>query len=227
MGLMVRMGKLMLSVLKLSGGEEHGETVVILSRCVFESSINLRYLLRKNSGQVYERFVKTGLKGERSLYDTINANIEKRGGSVLGIEARMLVSIERTCDGSGVDIEDVNPRAGGWGGSLKDKLKALEIDDDAYVIQSTGSESVHGNWSDLLRYHLSVEESGFAANLGHHGTDGKVLGPVALMALAAAREYLDESFDAEESERLRNRLDDLIERLWRVEDADPGWEASG
>ena len=83
-GLMVRMVKLMLSGLKLSGDDEHIETVLILSRCIFESSINLRCLLRKNSGRVYERFVKTGLNGERSLYDTINSNIETRAGSGSG-----------------------------------------------------------------------------------------------------------------------------------------------
>ena len=226
-GLMVRMSKMMLSILKLSSGQEHGETVAILCRCVFESSINLRYLLKRQDGTLYERFVKVGLKGERVLYDAIQSNISERGGSELGIEASMLASIERTCKWSGVDVADVNRRAGEWGGSLKNKMDELGIPDSAYVVQSMASQSVHGSCSDLILNHLSVEEGGYTVNTDHKATDGKHLGPVAMFALAAAREYLDRSLDPDESDPFRRRVDDLLLRLSRVEAARPGWETSG
>ena len=226
-GLVVRMGKLLMSAVKLSSAEEHGETVGILSRCVIESSIDLRFLLRKNSDELYERFVKVGLRGERNLYDLIHSNIEKRNGVVLGIEARMLDSIERTCHGSGVDMEEVSARAGAWGGNLREKMRFLGLDDDGYFLQTMMSQSVHGGWSDLVLNHLVAEENGYSVNTGHKGTDGKFLGPMALLALAGAREYLDDMCDPGESLRLRERIDDLVSRLARVEGADPGWEPRG
>ena len=226
-GLVVRMAKLLMSAVKLSSAEEHGETVGILSRCVIESSIDLRYLLRKNSDELYERFVKVGLRGERNLYDLINSNIEKRSGVVLGIEARMLDSIERTCDGSGVDMEEVSARAGAWGGNLRAKMRFLGLDDDGYFIQTMMSQSVHGGWSDLVLNHLVAEENGYRVNTRHKGTDGQLLGPMALLALAGAREYVVEMCDPGESLPLRERIDDLLSRLARVEGADPGWEPRG
>ena len=226
-GLVVRMAKLLMSAVKLSSAEEHGETVGILSRCVFESSIDLRYLLRKNSDELYERFVKVGLRGERNLYDLINSNIEKRSGVVLGIEARMLDSIERTCDGSGVGMEEVSARAGAWGGNLRAKMRFLGLDDDGYFIQTMMSQSVHGGWSDLVLNHLVAEENGYRVNTRHKGTDGQLLGPMALLALAGAREYVVEMCDPGESLPLRERIDDLLSRLARVEGADPGWEPRG
>ena len=226
-GLVVRMAKLLMSAVKLSSAEEHGETVGILSRCVIESSIDLRYLLRKNSDELYERFVKVGLRGERNLYDLINSNNEKRSGVVLGIEARMLDSIERTCDGSGVDMEQVSARAGAWGGNLRAKMRFLGLDDDGYFIQTMMSQSVHGGWSDLVLNHLVAEENGYRVNTRHKGTDGKLLGPMALLALAGAREYVVEMCDPGESLPLRERIDDLLSRLARVEGADPGWEPRG
>ena len=226
-GLVVRMAKLLMSAVKLSSDEEHGETVGILARCAIESSIDLRYLLGKNSDELYERFVKVGLRGERNLYDLINSNIEKRSGVVLGIEARMLDSIERTCDGSRVDIEDVSARAGAWGGNLRAKMRFLGLDDDGYSIQTMMSQSVHGSWSDLVRNHLVAEENGYRVNTRHKGTDAKFLGPMALLALAGAREYLVEMCGPGESLPLRERVDDLLSRLARVEGADPGWEPRG
>ena len=226
-GLIIRISKMMMSILKLSSGYEHGETVSVLCRCVFESSINVRYLLQQNRDALYERFVRVGLNGEKSLYDAITSNIEERGGVVLGIEASMLESINRTCQGSGVDIEDVNPKAGEWGGSFRDKLDALGIQRGAYSLQAMASQSVHGSWSDLVRNHLSIEESGYRVDTDHKPTNGKFLGPVAVFALGAAIPYLDESFDREESEPFRRRLEDLLARIQKVEDARPEWEPSG
>ena len=124
-GLVVRMFKLMMSIVKLSAGAEHGETVRVLSRCVLESSIDLRYLLQEgNEEELFDQFVMVGLRGERLLYEAVRANIESRGGETLAIEARMLASIETTCAKSGLSIEEVNPRAGNWGGGYRSRMQA-------------------------------------------------------------------------------------------------------
>ena len=56
-GLLVRISKLMVSVVKLSADIEHWDTVMALNRCIIESTVNLRYLLFKDDDRVYDGFV--------------------------------------------------------------------------------------------------------------------------------------------------------------------------
>lgn len=223
-GLLVRISKLMVSVMKLSTDVEHGEAVQILNRCVLESSIDLQYLLKRGDDAVYDRFVKTGLRVERELYDTIHSNIRKRSGRELHIERNMLRSIKRTLDESGVRIEEIASRGGNWGGSFKDKLKTLGIEDAYPMLQGATSQSVHGSWSDLISNHLDAKETGYEPRYHHLTTDGKLLYPMALAATNAAKEYLDRFFDQAHVEFLSNRITDLQERLLKAETARPDWE---
>ena len=45
-GLLVRISKLMTSVVKLPSGIEHGETVQVLNRCIIESIVNVDSLVK-------------------------------------------------------------------------------------------------------------------------------------------------------------------------------------
>ena len=92
-GLLVRISKYILSVIKLSSDIEHGETVQALNRCILESAVNLRYLLLKDDDAIYDKFVKNSLVAERELYDMIQENVRGRGGDRLAIEQSMLNSI--------------------------------------------------------------------------------------------------------------------------------------
>ena len=149
-GFLSRISKIMVSVAKLSSGEEHGEVVPILNRCILESSVDLQYLLKKNDDAVFERFVKVGLKSERELYDIIQKNITNRNGQELEIERDMLLSIARTCEDSGVKIEELNSRPGSWGGSYKHRMKEIGLEEGYPILQGMTSQAVHGSWSDLI-----------------------------------------------------------------------------
>ena len=222
LGLLSRISKLMASVLKLSSEGEHGETVQILYRCIPESSIDLQYLLKKDDDTMFERFVKVGLKSERELYDIIQENI--RNGQELEIERDMLRSIIRTCEDSGVKIAEINPRAGSWGGSYRDRMKEIGLAEGYPFFQGMPSQAVHGNWSDLVRNYLNKSETGYEPKADHTQTEGKFFGPTALFATNAAKVYIDKFFDPREAEPLVQRLDDLQRRMALVEDSRPGWE---
>ena len=222
LGLLSRISKLMASVLKLSSEVEHGETVQILYRCIPESSIDLQYLLKKDDDTVFERFIKVGLKSERELYDIIQENI--RNGQELEIERDMLRSIIRTCEDSGVKIEEINPRAGSWGGSYRDRMKEIGLAEGYPFFQGMSSQAVHGSWSDLVRNYLNKSETGYEPKADHTQTEGKFFGPTALFATNAAKVYIDRFFDPREAEPLVQRLDDLQRRMALVEDSRPGWE---
>ena len=224
LGLLSRISKLMASVLKLSSEVEHGETVQILYRCIPESSIDLQYLLKKDDDTVFERFIKVGLKSERELYDIIQENITNRNGQELEIERDMLQSITRTCEHSGMKIEEIDPRAGSWGGSYRDRMKEIGLAEGYPFFQDMASQAVHGSWSDLVRNYLNKSETGYEPKADHTQTEGKFFGPTALFATNAAKAYIDRFFDPRKAEPLIHRLDDLQQRLTLVEDSRPGWE---
>ena len=224
-GLLVRISKLMISVVKVSSEIEHGETVQALNRCIIESIVNVRYLLLKDSEAVYDRFVKNGLRAERELYDIIQENIKSRDGEQLAIEAGMLKSILDKCELSGVTIDEINPKAGSWGGSFENRVKALGFGESAYtILQGIPSHAIHGTWMDLLNNHLLRKEDGFEPNFDHTQTDGELLMPVAFLAAEAAKEYLDSYFGRSLAEPLYERLDSLQARLMKVETSRQDWE---
>ena len=223
-GLLVRISKLMTSVVKLSSDIEHGETVQVLNRCIIESMVNVRYLLLKDSDTVYDRFVKNGLRPERELYDFIHENISLRDGKRLAIEESMLNSILDKCQSSGVTVDEINPKAGSWGGSLQDRVKALGFEGKAYtVLQGIPSHAVHGTWMDLLNNHLLRREDGFEPNLDHLQTDGELLMPVAFLVADATREYLNKYFGRQYAELLYDRLESIQERLTKIAAATEDW----
>ena len=227
-GLLVRIFKYMLSVVKLSEEIEHGETVQALNRCIIESAVNLRYLLLKDDDATYGKFAQNGLVAERELYDMIQENVESRGGNRLVIEQGMLDSIIETCEQAGIKPEEVNPKAGNWGGSFRDKLEALGYGWTAYtVFERILSHAIHGDWADLVLNHLLPKEGGFEPNYDHLRTDGELLGPVGIFVIEAVREYLNKYFDNTEAVPLHQRLASVQERLFEVESARQDWQTVG
>ena len=224
--LLVRISKLMVSVVKLSSEIEHGETVQILNRCLIESSINLQFLVQKDDEGIYDDFVRSGLSSERELFDLIQSNIKDRDGEELVIEQDMLQSIRNTCQNSGLSIEEINPRAGNWGGSFKDKLTALGIEEAYPILQKTTSQSVHGSWSDLITNHLRINEFGYEPDFDHRYTDGELLHSGAIMALQAARAYVNGFFDSRNAQVLEGRMDSLQDRIMQAEMSRGEWEAA-
>jgi hypothetical protein len=149
-GLLVRLVKFMRAILaQLSHGDELGEVVLALLRCLAETSISVRYLILKDDGAVFDEFVRTGLGPEGALYDLIQQNTAGRNGETLPMEERMLKSIERVCRLSGVSIDEVKRKHSDWGGGIKKRLIALEIEETYVSVQRVPSHAVHGTWTDL------------------------------------------------------------------------------
>ena len=224
-GLMVRIFKYMLSVVKLCSDVEHGESVQALNRCIIESAVNLRYLLHKDDAAVYDRFVKSSLAAERELYDFIQENIKARGGEEFLVEQSMLRSIMEVCKQSGVKPEEVDMKAGSWGGSFKDRLIALGYDWPAYTaLERIPSHAIHGDWVDLFKNHLLYSSYGYEPNYDHLTTDGELLSPVSIFVVDAALEYLDKYFEGDAIAPLFQRLSSVRERLRMVESARHDWQ---
>lgn len=224
-GLLIRIIKFMTAVVQLVAGDtERFEVVMALSRSILESTVNLRFLLLKNEKRFFDQFVKFSLAPERALYDQITRNISDRTGIELPIETRMLASIQRTCKDSGVNIEEINPKFGDWGGGLRNRLKALNLEDSYVSLQRIPSHAIHGTWVDLLLYHLETKEGGFSPKPTWTLVDVRLLAPVSLYALEAAREYI-KMFIGElpEVKPLYARMDDLKQRILKLNEAHEAW----
>ena len=224
-GLLVRISKLMMSVVKLSSDREHGETVMILNRCIIESIVNLRYLLlKKNDGKVFDQFVATSLRPEAELFDFIQSVINESPGHELEIERNMVSSILDTFGKSRISLDSVRRRRGNWGGSFRDKLAALDMEDAYPAFQMVPSHAVHGDWVDLLKHHLVPVKDRFEPKLEWSTSDGEMLGSVAIFALEAALEYLVNFLTGPVAEVLEDRLEDIRLRIAKTELYRQDWQ---
>jgi Family of unknown function (DUF5677) len=156
----------MLANIALSHEGEFGESTSILDRCIFESSVILRWLCRSDAADRFDRYIASGLRTELEIAEQINASITKRGnGEVLQIEKRMLESVSGFLDEAGFDEEKIRSTKG-----LPDLAAMLNIlghQRFSYTAgQRIGSHHVHGTWVGL-RYHY-VEKDGHGKYRAKH-----------------------------------------------------------
>lgn len=215
-GLMIRISKFMLVVTQLSAKRDRADVVFALNRSILESAVNLEFLVTKNDDAVFDQFVKCSLGPERELYDIIQANIAERGGELLPIEKRMLDSINGVCQTSGVKIEEINQKYGDWGGGVRQRLKALNKEEQYVVVQRLPSHAVHGTWVDLCMRHLEhdVKADVFRPDNSFANVDARLLGPIATFVLQPTKLYLERFFsNIPETAKLLERIEDLQNRI--------------
>ena len=140
------------------------------SRLAFETIVNLAYLIEYGSPELFEEYIRYSLQQEKRLYDQIMANIAARGGIRLPIEDRMLSSISAAATKSGFAVVDLSPsEPKSWGKkNLRQRAQAVGLEIMYLAAFGGGSQNIHGNWMDLLEYHLDEEGDGFAPSLEWH-----------------------------------------------------------
>lgn len=225
-GLLVRIAKFMTAVAQLVSQAERGDVVFALNRSIFESATNLRFLTLKDDGAIYDQFVRSGLAPERELYDIIQRNIRSRADkAVLPIETRMLNSIDRVSKLSGFKIEEIDSRYREWGGGIRNRLRELGEDDLYVATQRIPSHAVHGTWVDLVLHHLEPVGEGFTPDPSWSAVDSRLLLPTCILVLAAAQAYLRKFLggDVPELRPLHRRIDDLYQKMRKVEQAHEDW----
>lgn len=155
----VRLFKL-LSALLDQVCQRRRETADILLRLVFETCVNVRFMIREWSPELADSYVRVSLRHERKLRDTIEANVSTRNGEVLPIEGRMLRSIDRAARLAGVSLDTVDlKQKAAWGGKhLAQKAKEIGWLGAYDAVFGGMSHNVHGSWQDLLTHHLKADE---------------------------------------------------------------------
>jgi hypothetical protein len=180
--------------------------------------VNLAYFVEYGSPELFERYIKYSLRQEKRLHNRIAENIEARGGIRLPIEDRMLSSIFAAAEKSGFSIADLSPdEPKSWGErSLYQRAKAVGFEVMYLAAFGGGSQNVHGNWMDLLEYHLDEDGDGFVPSLEWHRPRPQVGLAIAQTAADVVTRFfrLVEAF--EDIQGLDDRSEDLAERINRA-----------
>lgn len=191
----------------------------IISRLMFEASVHIVFFIQNESDYLEESFIDHSLKYERRLKSQIEGNVDARSGIVLPIEDRMLKSINRLAQESGIDLSQPPIDKRDWGNkNLFEKAKAIGWS-TAYVGVFAGmSNAVHGSWGDIATHHLEAfDDSGYY----RPSFDWSAPRPQAPLSLArmvcAVTDAMLEYFGGEELlGRFVEKLDDLVTRLDRA-----------
>jgi hypothetical protein len=166
------------------------EIASILSRCIGETYINTKYLMSNSEERVIKNYIKYSLITEKALWNTIRENIEKRGGNTEHIEMRMNNSIERSFDKSDFELGEVS-RSSKWK-SISKRANEVAGDEFYSIFYGIGSHSIHGNWQDILTYHLKSSDDGFILNLNWNGSQPQLIDATVLMNLDLVESVAEE-----------------------------------
>jgi len=183
--------------------ERRSEIASILSRCIGETYVNIKYLLGNFEERVIRNYIKYSLITEKELWNKIKENIKKRGGEAEYIEYRMNESIKRSFDKSDFLLDEVN-RSSKWKSISK---RADDVAGDAFylIFYGISSHSVHGNWQDVLTYHLTNSGNGFKLNLEWTQPQPQMIDAFVSMNLDLV-EALAEKFANREIKKIKEEL---------------------
>lgn len=177
-GNMTRLIKLNVSFLQ-NVCERKLEICNIISRCIAETYVNIKYILIEGEERVKRNYIKNSLITEKELWDTILSNIRENDGEVLPIEDRMQKSIQESFEVSDFDVEEVK-RSSKWK-SIKSRSDKVAGEMFYSVYYGISSHSVHGNWQDILSHNLNKEKDGFTLNLDWKSSKPQSIdGPIGL-----------------------------------------------
>jgi hypothetical protein len=191
------------------------ETSFVFARLAFECIVNLRYLIKNASEELFWSYRAYSLKHEYKLHKIITENIASRGGKVLEIEQRMLNSIEKSFQASGINMEEIQPfQLRNWGGkNIYEKAEDLGLEKAYLAAFGGGSHSVHGNWQDMLEYNLEKQPNGtFMPNFEWNNPRPQLLNAIALLSTEAIIEYLNWITDGN-SEYFETKIVELQKRI--------------
>jgi hypothetical protein len=223
-GLLNRCSRLMLSNVALSHTGKFGETTAIIDRCIFESTVKIRWFCENSEISNFHRYCADGLSAESALRGQILENIARRKGVTLPIEERMLASIKDHFAAAGLDSVSASKPLP----NLADMVKGLGEARILYITgQKLGSHHIHGTWPSLLFHYLEERDTteGFRFRVRGHDcethTNQYIIIPLVLMS--AIESYLAFLLHAPADEAFRGLLETTRAEILKV--ADLAWIA--
>ena len=216
-GHLVRLYKLFDSLLDQTC-KRRREISIVLARLIFECIVNLRYLIANASEENFRSYRNYSLQHELKLLETIEENIAARSGIVLPIEDRMIKSILSSFRASDLTRADVSEsRQRNWNGlNLYERAKIVGLDHAYLAVFGGGSHSIHGNWQDLLEYHLEkVDDHSYRPSMGWRAPRPQLLEALITLTSQALLDYLH-FLSLPDAHEMYERLHDLRQRTHQL-----------
>jgi len=212
-GNLVRLFKLNRAILdEFANGRE--EILHILLRCFAETYINIRYFLKFKDEHTINHYIKYSLRQEKNLIDIIKRNVEENGGPN-NLEDRMKKSIKRTFEISGMTEEDIS-NSSKWENKIKSRISDLITPDFYVLIYGNTSHAIHGNWQDLINFHLKAFENGFLPNIEFNVPNCKTLNVINLLTCELIKEYsVNVLPSTKKRDKLIHEIEDIIIRIFK------------
>jgi len=190
----------------------------IFSRPIFETIVNTKYLLK--NPDAFDNYVIYSLQNDKELKNLIDRKISERNGEMLPIETRMLRSIENCMKKSGIDWESIpDKRLHSWGEkNIYERTKAVGLEEMYIAFIGGSSHGIHGNWLDLLTYHLIPEKDSFKPNMSWSSPSPILLLSTSILSSQLIQDFLD-FIGVEKSHALYARSKSVYEKTIRVNNA--------
>lgn len=201
--------------------EDDGDQHLALARQLIELVATFLYLLDDDNGSRHDAYVEHSLIAEKELWKNIDVNVKARG-DLWPIEERMYRSMKKLAAESGLDMqaivhEDKGRKRIGW---PKAEDLIARLGPTAYGGYRVGSSVVHSTWTDIHRHHLKSKEDGYDVNFDHVTPRPQ---PLTLASALSAHALLKYFEGRSEEVHFKERVEDLLERVNRLEEMHEAW----
>lgn len=166
----------------------------LFMRPMYESFIITKYLI-KNGTESQENF---RLVSYRARYQNFKKLIEL-DDKEHPIIKRQLLKLESKLNIDGFTIEDLkienskqyNKKWKLDGKSFREINKEVDNDDLYSFIYGVGSDAVHGNWQEIIDFHLTRKENGYFGFLNYEKCDCRVIVPMNSIVIESLLEFMN------------------------------------
>jgi len=187
------------------------ETSLIFLRCIAETFVNLKFFLKYKDESTLNHYIKQSLRQEKQFIELVRKNVSDKAHAD-DIEIRMQESIERSFRKSDFEEDEIN-NSSKWNEKIKSRINEI-LSPEAYILlYGSSSHAIHGNWQDLITFHLTSSGDGFQVNTEWSTPTLQILSAVVLLSCDLLRDYATEVLpDSESKNKLLEFVEDLIQR---------------
>ena len=169
------------------------EIYALFSRPLYESFIIMKYLI-KNGENSQKHF---RLISYKSRYDNYKFLIKQENQNSPPLK-RQLLKFKSKLEQDNITLADLEAEGNNqnkkWkldGKSFWQIHKEVDISELYSFIYGTGSDSVHGNWQEIIDFHLTEKGGGYFSYLNYEKCDCRSIIPMNTIMLEAINVFLE------------------------------------
>jgi hypothetical protein len=158
------------------------------------------------------------LRQEKELLEIVKRNVANKDEAE-HIEERMMSSIKKSFRNSDFEEDQIN-NSTKWDGKVKSRIKEI-IDPDFYVlIYGNASHAIHGNWQDLITYHLTKDGDGFLPDTDWTYPTLQILTATTILSCDLLHNYVEEVLPSDDKKNeLLKLTEEILDRVFKLDKA--------